>query len=171
MGNVTTRSFCNNCFDSAMVDNNSSGSSYSLTLWGGGDSGSPAYNEDGPSFPRPELCNGGVPGCAADLVTQDSAVTGEITGITVIADNQAARVKCGTTTCVITGLSEAVKGSTVIARAGDSGGPWIVHEGSSTKVRVAGITEGSINGGTVAFFTQIEDLMSKYNVIVPLCGC
>jgi hypothetical protein len=180
MGNTTQRSFCNNCIDAAVVDNNSSGSSYSATLWGGGDSGIPNYTENGTAFPDPSKCSGGVPGCAADLVTNDSAFTGELTGLTVRAVNVTLNVcdpyisSCTptpTNSITLTHLSRVSAGGSVVARAGDSGGPWVVHNGSGT-VAVAGVTSSGTNCNqsgacTTAYYTQIGAIDSQFNETVP----
>jgi hypothetical protein len=180
MGNTTQRSFCNNCIDAAVVDNNSSGSSYSATLWGGGDSGIPNYTENGTAFPHPSKCSGGVPGCAADLVTNDSAFTGELTGLTVRAVNVTLNVcdpyisSCTptpTNSITLTHLSRVSAGGSVVARAGDSGGPWVVHNGSGT-VAVAGVTSSGTNCNqsgacTTAYYTQIGAIDSQFNETVP----
>jgi hypothetical protein len=177
MGNTTQRSLCDNCIDAAVVDNDSSGSSYSASVWGGGPggTGTTSYNENGTAFPEPGKCSGGVPGCAADLVTNDSAFSGEMTGLAVQAVDQTINVcdpftsPCHTIT--LTHLSKVSDNGAVVAREGDSGGPWVVHNGSGT-VAVAGVTSTGTNCNqsgacTVAFYTQIGNIDSKFDESVP----
>jgi hypothetical protein len=181
MGNTTQRSFCNNCIDAAVVDNDSSGSSYSASVWGGGSggTGTTSYNENGTAFPDPSKCSGGVPGCAADLVTNDSAFTGELTGLPVQAVNVTINVcdpyisSCSpqpTNSITLTHLSEVSDGGIAVAHDGDSGGPWVVHNGSGT-VAIAGVqSSGNCDRSgacSVAFFTQIGAIDSQFDESVP----
>lgn len=163
MGNVVDRVRCDGCLDSAVVDHNSSGSSYAAQVWGLSNStpDEPRYNENGTAFPNPANCPGGTPGCSADLVTQDSAITGEITGIPVIKVDQTVTFNDGISTRA---LSVASNGH-VIVHEGDSGGPWIVHTGST--VAIAGTTVGLANSGTTAYYEEIRPILSKYNLTVP----
>jgi hypothetical protein len=164
MGNVVDRVRCNGCLDSSVVDHNSSGSSYAAQVWGASNStpDEPRYNENGTAFPNPANCPGGTPGCAADLVTQDSAITGEITGITVTKVDQTVTFNDGISTRA---LSVATKNGQVIDHEGDSGGPWIVHTGST--VAIAGTTVGQTTSGTTAYYEEIGPILSKYNLTVP----
>ena len=161
IGNFTAGSFCNNCLDAAYISGR-----FIAFLQIGGDNNRFKDIEDGTAFPSPFLCKGGRPGCARDLVTQDSAVTGEITRITVVAVNQMVRVRCGRSMCTIVGLSKARKGSTVIIREGDSGGPWMVPAGGALE-RIAGISQSELPGGKTAFFEQIGPILRQFGGFVP----
>jgi hypothetical protein len=173
MGNVTQRSFCDNCLDGAVVDNDASGSSYQPWVWGGGDDGTPSYVEDGIANPQPSDCSGGVPGCAADLVANDSAVSSETDGLVVEAFNTDTNVKDPFTgqTITLVHLSKATgSNSEIIAFEGDSGGPWIVRNGSSGTAAIAGITTACNSNCTVAYFTEIGYLQTKFDFTVPVGG-
>jgi len=191
MGNVVDRVLCDGCLDSAVVDHNSSGSSYAEQVWGldFNTTNEPKYNEVGTAFPTPTNCTNGVPGCGGDLVTQDSAVTGEITGIPVVAVNQILPIAQDNGTTIKTrALSVACtafhfdsssgeyvcnsSGGKVIGNGGDSGGPWIVH-GSGSNVNIAGTT---VAGGfcdifglncTKEVYEQIGAIDSKFSLTVP----
>jgi len=186
MGNVIDRDRCSGCLDVAVVDHNSTGSSYEEKVWGlnYNTTNEPKYTEVGTAFPRPGNCSGGVPGCAGDLVTQDSAVTGEITQIPVVQVNvttpvegistRALSIACknfhfdsSTGTYVCNSSSSAV-----IGNGGDSGGPWIVH-GSGSNVNIAGTTSGGGfcdvfgNNCTEVAYEQISAILSKYSLTIP----
>lgn len=175
MGNITQRSLCDNCIDAAVVDDNSSGSSYSASVWGGsGGTGTTSYTENGTAFPDPSKCSGGVPGCAADLVTNDSAFTGELTGLPVQAVNVTLNVcdpytsPCSVITLIH--LSKVSDGGATVAHDGDSGGPWVVHNGSGT-VAVAGVQSSGFcdpsGACSIAYYTQIGIIDSKFGETVP----
>jgi hypothetical protein len=185
MGNVTERVSCNDCIDVSVVDSSASGSSYKEQVWGQqfNTTNEPRYDEVGTAFPNPANCSGGHPtGCAGDLVTADSAFTGEVTGITVFAVDQSMKFGCGTgCTVTVRALSEACSvvvnaGNGVflcddqsakrIGQGGDSGGPWIVH-GSGSNVNIAGTTVGGNALGNIEFYEQIGAIFSKYNLTVP----
>jgi hypothetical protein len=157
-------------------------------VWGGQASqgaSEGAYQEDGTAFPSPSNCTGGQPtGCSGDLVTADSAFTGEVKHIIVFANNQMVTLDDGVTR---RGLAEACSdvvinpgGSgfqcaddgPVIGQEGDSGGPWIVHEAnSSVNVQIAGITSGvdlATFHGHVAYYEQIGTIDMAKGVQVPL---
>jgi hypothetical protein len=76
------------------------------------------------------------------------------------------RVRCGRHTCIIVGLSKARKGSTVIIREGDSGGPWMVPAGGALE-RIAGISQSELPGGKTAFFEQIGPILRQFGGFVP----
>jgi hypothetical protein len=186
MGNVVDRDRCSGCLDTAVVDNNSAGSSYQERVWGlnYNTSNEPQYNEVGTAFPNPANCSGGVPGCSGDLVTQDSAVTGEITGIPVVAVSQTMPVSGISTRALSIACTNFhfdnssgsyvcnSSGGKAIGDSGDSGGPWIVH-GSGQNVTVAGTDEGGgfcdANGFncTEEAYEQIFDIDSKYSLTIP----
>ena len=182
MGNVTQRSFCDGCLDGAVVDYNSSGSGYTPYVYGGGDNGIPISQESGTANPQPSLCSGGNPGCAADLVTADSAFTGELTGLPVQAFNTSENVcdpyrsncqTCGSNCVIYTlvHLSKVSNNGEIVVHEGDSGGPWIVRNGSSGTVSIAGVqssASGCNNGAcTTAYFTEIGYIDSKFDESVP----
>jgi hypothetical protein len=173
MGNVTQRSWCNGCLDGAVVDNDSSGSGYLPSVWGGGDGGTPAYLENGIANPQPNLCPDGVPGCPADLVANDSAVSGEIDGLIVEAFNADMNVQDPFTgaTFTLVHLSKATGSpGQVIAHEGDSGGPWIVRNGSSGTASIAGTTSACNDAAacTTVYFTEIGYLQTKFDFTVPV---
>jgi hypothetical protein len=181
MGNVVDRDLCNNCLDVAVINANSSGSSYGADIWGAdwNTPNEPIFFEDGTSFPDPANCNQGLAlGCSGDTVTADSAVTGQVTGITVYAVNQTVTFSDGISTRA---LSEACSdviaihagdlvceaAGPVIVHEGDSGGPWITIEGSSGFVHVAGTTVGGNSNGHTAYYEQIGSIDSRYGLSVP----
>ncbi len=186
MGNVVDRDRCGGCLDVAVVDHNVSGSSYQEKVWGlnYNTTNEPQYTEVGTAFPNPANCSGGVPGCGGDLVTQDSAVTGEITGIPVVAVNQIMPVSGISTRALSIACTNFhfdsstgsyvcdSSGGTAIINPGDSGGPWIVH-GSGSNVNIAGTSEGGGfcnifgNNCTEAAYEQISAILSKYSLTIP----
>jgi hypothetical protein len=183
IGNVTNRVNCDGCVDVSIVNHDSSGSTYRASVWGGapGDSSAPQYSEDGTSFPQPGNCANNAPtGCAGDLVTADSAFTGEVRGITVFKVNQSVVIitdSGGTVTTralsmacstVVNPGSEGFQcenSGPTIGQAGDSGGPWIVHEGSSNNVQIAGTTVAG--NGFIQYYEQIGDTLSTFNLSIP----
>lgn len=150
MGHVTNVRFCNICIDSETVSGN-----YADVVWGAGSGSSPLYNEDGALFAQPGQGQ-------ASLVTNDSAYSGEIRGITVQAVNQSVTFSDGITTRLLTKTS---KSGATICRPGDSGGPWIQHEGNTGNVKVVGTTVGGT--GTTCYYQQINDIDNWFNVHVP----
>ena len=156
MGKVTNRRLCSPCIDSETVNG-----SYVGEVWGGGRTSATTYVEDGALFAQP---NQG----SASLVTNDSAYTGELRGITVQAVNQSVTFGDGTTTRFLTRVS---KGGQVILHEGDSGGPWIQHEGNTAFVKVVGTTVGgscdASGACTVGWYQQINDIDNFFNVHVP----
>ena len=171
MGNVTQRSWCNGCLDGAVVDASASGSSYSASVYGGGDNGTPSYTEDGIANPSPSNCPGGIPGCAADLVANDSAFSGEIDGLPVQAFNVNVNVTdpYSGQTFTLVHLSKVSNNGNIVAHDGDSGGPWIVREGSSGKAAIAGVQSAcnNVSDCTVAYFTEIGYMQTKFDFTVP----
>jgi hypothetical protein len=157
MGKVETVRFCNNCIDSETIKPDATGAHYNHDVWGGGDTGNVIYTEDGSAFPG----NG-------DRVTQDSAVTGEITGLTVVATNQMKMFTDGVTRVLLTEVQDARD----ICHKGDSGGPWIQHEGSTSNVKVVGTTVGCTFGAvfTDGWYQQIGSIDSFFGVHVPTAG-
>jgi hypothetical protein len=83
----------------------------------------PVYIEDGTAFPQ-----------VGELVTSDGEVSGENPDITVDAVKQDIIFGLVTTA----DLTAAHKPGVECSVGGDSGGPWIVHEGSTNSVHVAG---------------------------------
>ena len=77
MGHVVSRQLANGSIDAESV--NDLGGSYNGSVWGGGptEANPPSYIEDGSLFAQPR-----------SLVTNDSATSGEIRGISVIAVSQ-----------------------------------------------------------------------------------
>jgi hypothetical protein len=165
IGNVIAGTLCNGCLDTAMVNGNFGNGDPAVQL--GGDNSRVKGIEDGTAFPSPFLCNGGRPGCARDLVAQDSAVTGEITGITVTGVNLTLNVRDGRRIITVVGLSEARKGNVIIQREGDSGGPWIVPVPHSGLVKIAGTAEAAGSGGRIAFFEEIGLILRQFGGFVP----
>jgi len=156
MGTVTNRRLCSPCIDSETVNG-----TYGWIVWGGGSTSSTYYYEDGALFAQP---NQG----SASLVTNDSAYTGELRGIAVQAVNQSVTFSDGITRRFLT---RVYKGGQVIVHAGDSGGPWIQHEGSTAYVKVVGTTVGGICNAqgacTTGWYQQINDIDNFFNVHVP----
>jgi hypothetical protein len=156
MGTVTNRRLCSPCIDSETVNG-----SYGREVWGGGSTSSTFYYEDGALFAQP---NQG----SASLVTNDSAYTGELRGIAVQAVNQSVTFTDGITRRYLT---RVYKNGQVIVHAGDSGGPWIQHEGSTAYVKVVGTTVGGICNAqgacTTGWYQQITAIENFFNVHVP----
>jgi hypothetical protein len=114
-------------------------------------------------------------------VTNDSAVTGEKSGLTVMAVNQTVAVcnpaggSCpappgSPNVFSIMSLSEVQAGDGgVVGHEGDSGGPWVVHNGPGT-VAIAGVTSnGFCSDGacTTMFYTQIGAIDSQFGESSP----
>jgi hypothetical protein len=176
MGSVVDRDLCNGCLDVAVVDG--SGGGYKAEVWGDAYNtpNEPRYLQNGnTAFPDPANCSGGHPtGCAGDTVTQDSAVTGEIRGITVYAVNQSVNfIDDGITRRALSeacstigyrlGVYACILYGTEINHGGDSGGPWIVHGG--TGVAIAGTTVGGT--AWTAYYEQIGSILSRYDLSIP----
>jgi hypothetical protein len=124
MGDVVNRRLANGTIDAERI--NDLGGGYNGSVWGGGptDTSPPTYIEDGSLFAQP-----------GSLVTNDSATSGEVRGITVDAVNQML-TEGGITTVLLTKVS---KGGARICAGGNSGGPWIQHEGSTEVIAPTGI--------------------------------
>jgi hypothetical protein len=151
MGTVTNVRLCTPCIDSETVSG-----SYSDTIWGGPANGSgPLYDEDGSLFPQPGQG-------AGSLVTADGAVTGEVRGVTVVAVNQNVTFNDGFTTRFIT---QATKNGWTVCQPGDSGGPWMQHEGNTGNVKVVGTEVGG--SGSTCYYEQIDAITTWFNVSVP----
>jgi hypothetical protein len=153
LGKVEAVRLGNNCIDSETIKQDSLGVSYGHNVWGGGNTNNPQYTEDGSAFPQPGI-----------LVTQDSAFTGEITGLTIAAVNQTA-LSGGLNVVELT----EVTSTGTICHPGDSGGPWIQHEGSTNNVKIVGTTAGSPNPSTctTVFYEQIGGINSHFGTHVP----
>lgn len=151
MGTVTNVRDCNQCIDSETVSGN-----YSPTIWGGPANGSnPLWQEDGSLFAMPGQG-------AASLVTADGSVTGEVRSVTVEAVNQNVVFNDGFTHRFIT---KATKSGTTVCQGGDSGGPWMQHEGNTAAVKVVGTQEGG--SGSTCYYVQIDAITTWFNVHVP----
>ncbi len=165
MGSSIHVRYCNNCLDTAVIN----GNDYSQNMWGGPawdanpPSNPPVYVEDGTAFP-----SAGPP---AEYVTNDSAFSGEVRDIEVTYNNL---TFCLTSTLCIIDLTEAWKSNTTAScEPGDSGGPWIVHEGSTQYVHVAGTTDigqypvSGTDGYSVCYYEQIGNILARWNSYVP----
>jgi hypothetical protein len=154
MGTVEAVRFCDRCIDSETIKPGSTGAHYEHFVWGDGDTGQTKYSEDGTAFPQP-----------GDLVTQDSAFTGEVTRIPVAAVNQTVIFGGGIR---IVELTQATS-SRVICHAGDSGGPWLQHEDGTNAVKITGTHVGgnSNTNCTTAYYEQIDGIQTFFDVHVP----
>lgn len=154
MGKVEAVRLCDMCIDSEVIFPDSTGAHYQHYVWGGGDTGQTAYSEDGTAFPQP-----------GDLVTQDSAFTGEITRLSVAAVNQTVLFDTGFHTVELT----KVTSSQVICHAGDSGGPWLQHEDGTSAVKIVGTHVGgnSNTNCTTAYYEQIRGIETFFAVHIP----
>jgi hypothetical protein len=149
VGVIDHSRLCDNCIDSATIRVDSTGASYAYDVWGDNDTQT-SYPEDGTAFPQP-----------FDKVTRDSAFTGEIRGITVEDVNQSV-----TSSDNITRIDQTfVHSSLTIVRAGDSGGPWMQHEGTTNKVRMVGTT--TCGQGEFGYYQQMGRIDSARGVTVP----
>jgi hypothetical protein len=150
VGKLNQVRLCNKCIDSATIRHDSTGADYVYSVWGGGDSSSTSYLEDSTAFPQP-----------FNLVTQDSAYTGELTGLVVEDVNQTITFSDGITRVELT----LVHGGQQIIQSGDSGGPWLQHLGSTNEVSIVGTTVGG--GGEFAYYQQIDSINDFFGVHVP----
>jgi hypothetical protein len=146
------------CIDSETVSGN-----YSPDIYGGGATNNPVYVEAGSLFAMPGQG-------AASLVTNDGAFSGEVRGITVKAVNQNIRVAPDPNnpnqTISLRFMTEAAKPGVSACQEGDSGGPWIQHEGNTSNVLVVGTMEGGSADGSVCYYDQIDAITSFFNVNV-----
>jgi hypothetical protein len=151
-GVISRSRLCNNCIDSAIIRHDSLGTRYNYSVWGGPpDSPSGTiYGEDGTAFPQP-----------FDQVTQDSAFTGELSGLIVEDVNQSVTFSDGITRIDLT----LVHGGETIIHGGDSGGPWWQHEDGSSRVKIVGTTVGG--SGEFAYYEQISRILSAWGAYVP----
>lgn len=150
LGFINVFRLCNLCIDVAQIKHGSLSARYNLQVWLAGDNSTFFSAENGSCFPQP-----------FNLVTQDSAFTGEITGITVEDVNQSVTFNDGLTRVELT-LAHA--GQTIV-NSGDSGGPWIQRLGSTGNVCVAGTTVGG--AGEFAYYQQIGGIDTFLNTFVP----
>jgi hypothetical protein len=155
MGKVIKRELKNHGLDSEMI--NDLGGGYNGSVWGGGpnEANPPVYAEDGALFAKP-----------GTLISNDSAVSGQINGIKVLRVNQMFE-EGGITTI---DLTEVYKHGHPICRGGDSGGPWIkLMAGGLAKIvgtTVLGVHRVS-GGFKYCFIQQINSIMRAFNVRVP----
>ncbi len=156
MGNVFEVRLCNNCIDSELIDHNSANSNYSWNVWSGGDKSQASYAEDGTAFPQP-----------FDLVTQDSAFTGEVNDISVQSVNQYVAFSDGITRAWVTSTGYD---DTPVVSEGDSGGPWIVRDSNGAKIAGTTIGGGDCNSQGdnchVGYYEQIGNIDSFFGTSV-----
>jgi len=145
MGVVGQVRFCNKCIDSDLIRRSSTGAQYIFDVWGS-PSGT-SYEERGSCFPQ-----------AGDFVTSDGAFSEEMNGLTVDAVNQNVTFSDGINTVELTNVDATLQ-------AGDSGGPWFQHIGSTNGVCIVGTEVGGTSGSQ--YYEQIGGIDSFFAVHVP----